>query len=754
MEYKGKRKLVPADKVAQMTRAGAKPVEAPDHAAGPASHGAEEVNEPAGPEEPEGFFSKVGSAINRAGKAATEGAEDALTTFSKYGSLGLDDELAGLAARAGTVVQRQREADDKALSGGGESLMESWRASAPAGEEAKMEQRAKTDAAAERSPVYSAQGALAGTGLQVLAAPASAAGQIATGAVGGIGMADADTEEERLGAGLIGAGIGAIPVVGKAAGSALRAVAPKAAAGGGSLLRPATNDALREGAADLAEKFAKEGVTGVRKDIAGRVGGLLRKKQKGPASMQEQMDAMPFDGEDSPVQASDIVDEAPVARAADELPPDIAPPEPGDARVSPPLAVEPPEPLLRPRPDLRMDFEAPASPGDAPESLLRPKALEPEVITTPGPGASQPGGIYMPPLQGLDAKIMETATRLGTSDVTTIANALKMQPGQIEGNLTGLLRQFKHREAIRLASPTASQKLAESAPDMPADMGSVIRKAKETARSPIDNVSGRNIKQVAAVKQQETWRATYDGLKTPEARLAFMRQIKQETGLPDDVIRQRLKLTKGEWRRTSLDRGGSLSARPSSAPSEGPLVRKKAPVDEPSASGGEGESEALTDMEQALLDRNAADAAEAMAPATGRKLYHTSSVQNIEDIKNSGLMASKTKAQGGGETFASGDPKRHIGWVSQASAGGPTVTLRLAERGSWKVRPDPYGAGDFKIGNDIPSQDIEFFDTMTKQWRPIAEFTDEAAQFIKANAGLNANRTRDALANVDPSAAP
>lgn len=541
MEYKGKRKLVPADKVEQMTRAGAKPVEAPA-------------------EEP-GFFSKVGGAINRAGKAATEGAEDALTTLSKYGSLGLDDELAALAARAGTVVQRQRESDDKALSGGGESLMESWRASAPAGEEAKAEQRAKTDAAAERSPVYSAQGALAGTGLQALAAPASAAGQIATGAVGGIGMGDADTSEERLGAGLIGAGIGAIPVVGKAAGSVIRAVAPKAAGAGGSLIRPSTSDALREGAADLAEKFAKEGVTGVRKDVAGKAAGLLRKKQPGPASMQEQMAAMPDDViDDIPVQASDIVEEAPLVRPKADLPPDIAPPEPGDARMSLPPTLEPqPKPLLRPRPNLRMDFEAPASPDAPPaESLLRPKPLEPEVITTPGPVAKPAGGIAMPPLQGLDADIQRVATELGTTDLATIAQALKLPTTRVQGNLENLMRQFRFRDAVAKASPTPSQKLAEAAPDMPADMGSVIRKAKETARSPIDNVSGRNIKQVAAVKQQETWRATYDNLKTPEARLAFMRQIKQETGLPDDVIRRRLKLSKVEWKARAFDRGGAL----------------------------------------------------------------------------------------------------------------------------------------------------------------------------------------------------
>jgi hypothetical protein len=260
-------------------------------------------------------------------------------------------------------------------------------------------------------------------------------------------------------------------------------------------------------------------------------------------------------------------------------------------------------PLLRPA--------APAPEAAPAASVLRPKPIEPEVITTAGPVAKpapSPGGIYMPPLQGLDAKIQEAAVRLGTTDLATIANDLKIPTTRIEGNLEGLMRQFRFRDAVAKASPTPSQKLAEAAPDMPADMGSVIRRAKETARSPIDNVSGRNIKQVSAVKQQETWRATYDNLKTPEARLAFMRQIKQETGLPDDTIRRRLKLSKVEWKARAFDRGGSLSARPDS------VLRRKAPIEEPNVSGGEGESEALTDMENEGLLERALDTVKLHAP--------------------------------------------------------------------------------------------------------------------------------------------
>ena len=614
-----------AELMAEMKRRGLKPP-APKTTPAPSAEGP-------------GFFRRAYNAADTLGKKATEGAEDALTTFGKYASLGLDDNLAGAAAAAGSLFGMAR---DEAT---GFGVNEDPRAAlATAYREGRDERRAATDAAAERSPVYSAQGALAGTGLQVLAAPASLAAQIPMGVVGGVGMSDAATAEDAAIPAAVG---GALPIVGRALPGAI-GLAKKVSGSGGSLLRrvqPAARagaEALAGGLEALATK-ADAASPVVRGGLALATGGSSEAGlagAKGAASLLRKMTAKPVAGGKAPeldeaqlaemlqrlkggadeavtspvpelgkeelavmlsklkggaaddvvlpltrkvqpVETADIIDEAPVARAADDVP----------------------APLLRPAPE-----PAPA-PEPVPESLLRPVAT-PEVITTPGPvakspspGASQPGGIYMPPLQGMDAKIMETATRLGTSDLATIANDMKVPSTRIEANLTALLRQFRNREAIRLASPTASQKLAEAAPDMPADMGSVIRKAKETARSPIDNVSGRNIKQVAAVKQQETWRATYDGLN-PAQRSQFLQQIKQESGLPDDVIRQRLKLTKAEWRRLSFDRGGSLSARPDS------VLRRKAPVEEPNASGGEGESEALTDMEQALLDRNARDAAE------------------------------------------------------------------------------------------------------------------------------------------------
>jgi hypothetical protein len=69
----------------------------------------------------------------------------------------------------------------------------------------------------------------------------------------------------------------------------------------------------------------------------------------------------------------------------------------------------------------------------------------------------------------------------------------------------------------------------------------------------IDDVGGRAPKVVAAVGQQEKWRGIYDRL-SPDQRASFIEQLRRESGLTDDQIRQRLKLTMAEWRRKSFTR--------------------------------------------------------------------------------------------------------------------------------------------------------------------------------------------------------
>jgi hypothetical protein len=134
MELNGVRKRVPADRVAYFAGKGAKPVQ----------------EAPAAAPEPS-MWERAREGVKGAGRSALEAAQGIANTGADAGSaalrgasLGLDDEIARLAARAGATVQRQREADDQMLSGGGESLLESWRATADLGDEALQERGASS----------------------------------------------------------------------------------------------------------------------------------------------------------------------------------------------------------------------------------------------------------------------------------------------------------------------------------------------------------------------------------------------------------------------------------------------------------------------------------------------------------------------------------------------------------------------------------------------------------------------------------
>lgn len=150
------------------------------------------------------------------------------------------------------------------------------------------------------------------------------------------------------------------------------------------------------------------------------------------------------------------------------------------------------------------------------------------------------------------------AMREGTTDLATLQNKIGVSSTQIQGPLQNLMQSAKFRAAVEAAKPVAG-----AADEAAAAVGAKARDARAAAQSPVDNVSGRQAKQVAAVGQQEKWRATYDSLPA-ENRQAFLDQLRAESGLPDDVIRKRLGLTLAEWRRTSFTRSTGT-----------PVLRKK-----------------------------------------------------------------------------------------------------------------------------------------------------------------------------------
>jgi hypothetical protein len=100
----------------------------------------------------------------RALKKFTDFNEGAAQGFLKQASMGLDDEVARLSARLGGTIQRQSDADDAMLSGGGESILESWRATQGLGQEAADERRQEVERAAAKAPGAYGAGSLAGLG--------------------------------------------------------------------------------------------------------------------------------------------------------------------------------------------------------------------------------------------------------------------------------------------------------------------------------------------------------------------------------------------------------------------------------------------------------------------------------------------------------------------------------------------------------------------------------------------------------------
>lgn len=459
-----------------------------------------------------GAVKAVGSGIGGALGSVADAQQDAGTNFLKGASLGLDDEIANLAARAGATFQRQKDADDQMLSGGGESVLDSWRATEGLGDEARQERRAETGAASERSPIASA----AGTGMGAIVAGMSAPGAqgsrlaqlasgTATGAVGGAGMGDAETDEDLTADAVLGGGLGAVATgAGQAAGAlrrvlqAKRAAAPAVAAAPTAPAAPA-GEGFRSQAADFIDELANEGPLAVlRKRALKKASGAIRPKGTPEAT----------------------------------APPPEAPPPTPEAPAPAPEATAP---------------QAPAPiPDDAP--ILPPALAKGEVATD-----LRRATLGRRPTEAEIRDAVEAvAIRDGTTDIATLSNKIGVPTTEIRGPLTQMLQTARFRASVAAGQGASSQV------DEAASAGAKVRDAKASAQSPIDNVSGRDAGQVAAVKQQEQWRSAFDNLP-PEQRATFVQKLRQETGLPDEVLRQRLKMTKAEWRRTSFSRSEAAS---------------------------------------------------------------------------------------------------------------------------------------------------------------------------------------------------
>lgn len=563
MEYKGKQKRIPADKVDVVIRAGGRVISEPTAPAATSPA-------PAKQEGP-GLLDRAGAAVRRVSQAQQDAGAAALRGLS----FGLDDVVAGGAARLGDFVQRQMDSDDGALSGGGESVAESWRKSAPAYDEGVKGRRAEVEAARTRSPTAATVGEAGGFlatlpmgGATTLPGRVAQAG--AMGALGGAGFGDADDAEEMAadaakGAALAGGATAllggaalAAPVVARRAGAAvegMKRAAPAVAGRAAGVLERGTAAAetanpLLRGALALATGGGSEvGLAGA-KTLAR---GLRQAATPAPVPVPAR-----------PAWLAGLVDD--IGAVADDAPSGLE--LAARAPKAAPPAVAPQRAALRilaPIDDVADDVVKPAAaPTPMPAAAVDDAVARAKPVPVPAPPApaSGPAGEVLtdlrrstlgrlPTQEEIRRAIEAVAIREGTTDIATLSNKIGVPTTKLRDVLVPMLRDFQFRQAV--ASGRGTVPGASSALDEAMDAGRTVRVAKETARSPIDNVSGRQAGQVAAVRQQEQWRAAFDRLP-PEQRAGFIDQLRRTSGLPDDVIRQRLKMTKAEWRRTSFTR--------------------------------------------------------------------------------------------------------------------------------------------------------------------------------------------------------
>jgi hypothetical protein len=526
---------------------------------------------PEAPAEEPSLWERAREGVKGAVRSMSQTQQDMGAAALRGASLGLDDEIARLAARAGATVQRQMDSDDRALSGGGESVLESWRATAPLGEEALQERRAEVAAAKQRSPIaapLAEAGAALATGI---AAPGAQGGRLAqvasgagTGAIAGAGMGDAEGEDAAIDA-LMGGGLGAgaalaIPAAAGLLGRARGVLRPRPPAPAA----PAAAPPARETVANLLEEAATEGPVAI-----------LRKKGLQAIAQRLRPKAPPV-ATTSPVP--ELPDEVAqqMLSAADDVVPPMAPAAPVVDEVADPIV----ELVKRKAP-----APVPETPAIAPDDVLvtPQRAPAPPPVPAPPQPATGPAGEVLtdlrrdtlgrlPTREEIRRAVEEVAVREGTTDIATLSSKIGVPTTKLRDVLVPMLRDAQFR--ARVASNVKGSAPASSALDEADQMGRVIRDAQQSARSPIDNVSGRPANQVAAVMQQERWRAAYDNLP-PEQRAQFIEQLRNTSGLTDDAIRQRLKLTKAEWRRTSFERSKARSA--------SPVLRPKAKAEAPPA---------------------------------------------------------------------------------------------------------------------------------------------------------------------------
>lgn len=470
-------------------------------------------------------------------------------------TLGLNDVVAGLGAAAGDLYQ---------------STVDNRPRNPNAYAEGVAEERARDAASRERSPNAYGRAQLAGlvaTAPLVAAKPVQVAARAASGApvattaivdaaapalarygraagsgaLSALGFSDVDKLEDVPAEAAKGATLGMT-------GEALSSLVRSGAASGdlGAALEaaksriPTLPASVRAATADALEAVAKAGgpVALVKKKFDEVLAAAAAKGVEKVRGAQPAVPAKP--AQTFAPTATDPLDEMMASGTSTKAPP---------AAPVAPLAPTP-APAPAPAPADALDELATARMAPASQALPEQMTSVVPVVTK----NSSAGNIA----KAVEAKAIE----LGTTDLATIANALKLPTTLVSDPLKNAVSRFAFREAVKGAgkapvAPVAAPRgdaLAEMASEgqqMPMEALAAIRQAKiETPRSLLPG--DRPMAQVAAANQGAQMKAAFAALK-PEQRPQWIEMLRQQ-GYDDEKIRTMIGMTKAEWRRTSFNR--------------------------------------------------------------------------------------------------------------------------------------------------------------------------------------------------------
>lgn len=479
-------------------------------------------------------------------------------------TLGFNDVAAGLGAFAGDALQSFRDdrpRDPDAYAAG------------------VAEERKRDEAARLRSPRATKRAEIAGvlaTAPLVAAKPVQLAARAASGAPVALGAvanaaAPALTRYGRA------ATAGALSALGFGDVDTLAEVPLKAAGGAvlgaggeglGSLLSSGMATGVR-GAVDDAVALAKPGArraAGAAADAVDVATDLVPPALLPPGAkkLKDTLRALSPKGEEPPAMGDRSTYDF-MQSLGDEF-------DPLDPAVARALAEESkkPNPLasLLDEPMPTMPARNPRTPADQ-----IPKAADPidELVTARMPAASEPMSTIVPVVtknssagniaQAVEAKAVE----LGTTDLATIANALKLPTSLVTAPLKNAVGRFAFREAVKAnagktagaADDVEGAALRELAAESKAAGGmtdeamSAINQARrEVPRSLLPG--DRPMAQVAGANQGAEMRAAYAAL-TPEQRVQWIQYLRGQ-GFADEKIRTMLGVTMRDWRAQSFNR--------------------------------------------------------------------------------------------------------------------------------------------------------------------------------------------------------